>query len=154
MKKKTLCIVLVLLLCVSTIMSASAATLTATYGANTCHRGFTSSHYLQRSTSDNPWSWVKVTCTKSVYEGNEDILDYYFFDEHVLLLKNANGGAAAEEQDIYKNYGSDYNVVNLYNGQKGTTKLKFRVYNSYYYYGGIGTTNVKITCNVTGYLAS
>lgn len=148
MKKKVLCVVFALLLSVSYIVSASAATLTATYGANTCHRGFTSSHYLQRSTSDNPWSWVKVDCTRCYFEDDEDYL--YYDEEHVLLLKNANGGAAAEEQII--SYG--YNAVNLYNGQKGTTKLKFTVYNPYYYYDAIQSTNMLVTCHVTGYLAS
>lgn len=152
MKKKILSFVFALLLSVSYTVSASAATITATYSANVCHRGFTSSHYLQRNSSDHKWSWIKVVCTRCYYEDDEDYL--YYDEEHVLTLKNSNGGEIVEEIDIYRNYGSDYNAIYLTNGQCEETTIIFKVYNSYYHYFGIEATNLKVTCNVTGYLAS
>lgn len=142
MKKKLVALLICMVLCVMTIQSSLAATLSATVTGK-CKTSFTPSYYLQKSSSDNDWAYMREHCTLLEYvEGNGAYMDFY------LKSYNSNGGAAAP--DTLCEYGDTY--INFYTGQKATTKVTFKVYNSHYYEDGDNSTRVSIRSTVYGTL--
>lgn len=141
MKRKIFCAFFAFVLTFAFAVNAFAATLNTSYSGS-CYRAFTPSGYLQRSSSDALWSWLKVDCTKCQYEGAD-------WNDHLLKIYNSTGGAAAENTYVYER---GYNPVYLYSGQTGTTKITFKVYNSYYYEKGDDSYKMQVAANVAGYL--
>lgn len=140
MKRKLICAVFALVLVFAFAANAFAATLNTSYSGS-CYRAFTPSGYLQRSSSDAQWSYLKVNCTECWYDGLS-------WNDHLLKIYNSTGGAAAANTYIYLGN----NTINLYNGQVGTTKITFKVYNSYYYENGDDSYRMRAEANVTGCL--
>lgn len=154
MKRRSISLILVLLVVLSVAASSFAATLTTKYSGNAL-RVFTPSAYLQRSSSDNSWTWVQIYCTKSYYYAqNDDAEKGDHSYPHILKVFNASGGAAADDVVLWEHTGTehDYEIVYPYSSQANTTKITFKVYN--YYYHNYGTQDYKLSCaaNLIGHL--
>ncbi len=141
MKRKLICAVFALVLVFAFAANAFAATLNTSYSGY-CYRAFTPSGYLQRSSSDAQWSYLKVNCTECWYDGLS-------WNDHFLKIYNSTGDAAAADTYIY--LGGD-NTIDIYCEQIGTTKITFKVYNSYYHENGDDSYRMRVRANVTGYL--
>ena len=83
MKRKLICAVFALVLVFAFAANAFAATLNTSYSGY-CYRAFTPSGYLQRSSSDAQWSYLKVNCTECWYDGLS-------WNDHLLKIYNSTG---------------------------------------------------------------
>ncbi len=143
MKRKLIALILCIVLCLATLGSSLAATLSATVQGS-CKKAFTPSYYLQRSSSDNPWNYMREHCTSITYADDApgSYMDFY--------LKSYTETGAAAAPNAFCQVGDT--TINFYTGKKEATKVTFKVYNSHYYEEGDSSTKVSIKSTVYGYL--